>query len=697
MSGEDSKNSGELGEKIVASFLKLIGWATSQSGLSLICTEPKKHNKTENGNASHGIDELYSYESPMDANSLVHAVISVKHTKNRYPLYPNAPFKNHVADLANTVECFKESALITDNREGFEATSEQVIGILFWLSSEDDRDFSIISKIKNPVLKDDLSFERIQVMDNDRVEFISKSIDFIKGRFIDYSFSFYYIDTPNNLSDTAKKYDGDVLPIEMLSSDIQLFKLEKGNEIILAIFVKDKFHTDGLKRMLGLAHRISNNLTSNVQIFYPCFAHEEQNNKNAINRIKNQFKDLGFINSTYVYGYDIGFKDTEVIESILTSIPSNEPIDEQKLDDGKILPYGEHLRSLLSHSIISESELKNLLREKGVYVCDPKKEQTIPILTSLLLSPKEFDYLKEKQSTNEDKEKRLSSRFKTVEKPTVDSLKKALKSLDLNKMDKNKFRNYQYRTPIVTYQVDKEKNQLIVDYKIERYQRNKSWDEQISSFKGSVILDCNGKDLEMITKSIHTSAETLGINQLILNHTKDQLVEANIISKSTKEEKILIGGMNNEETIQFILSFTDNRVLTDIEFVDIISIEIEIDDTVSLPETSKIKWMESKIKNLRFDGKKIEDVEILTDKSNHKYLKCWGIVAEYKFDNLKAKGTTNIELKFNIKNKGEFFIQTGKHKFDKQLYTQKNIDEMILSEIDSIKHNKHKEIMEKSE
>ena len=694
--GEKSKSSGELGESYVANFLELIGWKTRQSNESIVCTESEKHkiNNSKNGRTTHGIDELYTYESPMDSNTLIHSVMSVKHTDDVYPNSPNSKFKEHISDLAYAIECFIESKLLTDNREDHEIENEQIVGILFWLSSKSDKDASIISNIKNPELKDDLVFDRIQVVDNDRFEFITKSIGLIKEKFPLYKFSFYYMDTPNNLSDRKKECSGNMLPIEMLNSDIQVFKLERDKEIILAIVVKDSFDSESLKRIFGLAHRLTNNLTSNIQIFFPKLEHERQDNKNIISRVKNKFKDKEFINTAYVYGYDIGFKRT--IESIKTSedIPS-EKIEEQTIDNGTTLPYGEQLRSLLSHSVISPSELKNILRDKGIFLCDPVKENTIPILTSMLLSPKEFDILKDKQKTKEDKEKRHSSKFKTEKKVTIETLKSALKSFDLNDLDKQKIKNYKYKTPKVTYEVNREKNELTLNYEIERYQRNKSWDEQINFFRGSVILDCSGDELEIIAKNIATSKETLEINQSIINYTKSKLVENNIISKTAKEEKILMNDMSNKEVLKFILSFTNNANLADIEFINIISIDIEIDETITLPETSKIKWMESKIKKLKLDGKKIEDIEILTDDENHEYLKCWGIICEFKYDNLKAKGSSIIEFKFNTSNKGEFFIQIGKSKFDKKIYKQKNIDQMILKDIDSIKYNIHKEIMEK--
>jgi hypothetical protein len=693
--GEVQKNSGELGERYIGDFLNLIGWNTGQSNESIQCSETEKHKNTnaKGGRKTHGIDELYTDESPMDSNTLIHSVMSVKHTDDIYPNSANTKFKEYMLDLAYTIECFIESKLLTDNRANYEAENEQIIGILFWLSSKSDKDSSVISNIKNPELKDDLLFDRIHVVDNDRLEFITKSINLIKEKFSLYKFSFYYIDTPNNLSDRKKECSGKMLPTEMLNSDIQVFKLERDKETILAIVVKDNFDSQSLKRIFGLAHRLTNNLTSNIQIFFPKLEHLRQDNKNIISRVKNKFKDKEFINTAYVYGYDIGFKGT--IESIETSeeIPS-EKIEEQTLDNGTTLPYGEQLRSLLSHSVISPSELKNILRDKGIFVCDPVKENTIPILTSMLLSPKEFDTLKETQKTKEDKEKRHSSRFKTETKVTAKILKEVLKGFDLNKLDKNKIKNYKYKTPKVNYELDKNENELILNYEIERYQRNKSWDEQINYFKACIIIDCSGDELEIIAKNISTSKETLVINQVIINHIKAELVEENIISKTTKEEKILMNDMTNKEILQFVLSFTDNTKLVDIDFIDIVSIDIEIDETITLPATSQIKWMESKIKKLKLDGKKIEDIEILTNDINHEYLKCWGIVAEYKYNDINAVGTSLVELKFNTSNKGEFFIQIGKSKFDKKLYKQKYIDQMILKNIDNIKHSKHKEIMD---
>lgn len=694
--GEVSKSSGELGEAYIANFLKLIGWNTTLSNESIPCCESEKHNvnKVKKGRQTHGIDELYTYMSPMDTGMLVNAVISVKHTDKLYPSSPSSKFKDHMIDLAYAIECFENS----DLKDGILIDSfndNETIGILFWLSSKSSTTYSVLSELNNVVMKNDLYYKRIHVIDNDRIKFIKDSIDIVTGKkFFGYEFSFYYIDTPNNLSDGRKRSNGNILPIEMLSSNIQVFKLQKDKEIILVIVVKDDFNEDSFKRILGLAQHISHDLASNVQIFFPHFEHSRQENKNKINKIKSQFKEQSFIDTTNIYGYDIDFKDIE--ENInLSNKVYHDKIEEPNLDDGKFLPYGEYLRSLLSDSLIRDSELKKLLKVKGVYICNPTKEETIPVLSSMLLTPIEFNILKEYHKTKEDNENTQSSRFKTNMKPTINDLKKVLKVVDFNEIDKDKFTNYKYKIPKQRFKIDTEKQQLKINYEIERYQKNKSWDKQIDYFKGSVILDCSGNNLELISESIYTSKETLKINKKLVSFIAKTLKEHNIVSKDAKEEKILMGDLSNEEILPFLLEFTNNIALKNIEFINIISIDIEIDEEITLPEESQIKWMEKKIKKLKLDGKAIENIEIITENKNHKYLKCWGIVVEYKFDNLNGKGTAIVELKFNPSNKGEFSIQIKKSEFDKKIYRQKHINEIILLNINTIKHSKHKKIMDK--
>ena len=66
-----------------------------------------------------------------------------------------------------------------------------------------------------------------------------------------------------------------------------------------------------------------------------------------------------------------------------------------------LLPFGETLRLLMLGSTLSSSDLKFVLNKRGIYVKDGRRENTIPTLASIILSPREFDILKNKQQFKE--------------------------------------------------------------------------------------------------------------------------------------------------------------------------------------------------------------------------------------------------------------------------------------------------------
>jgi len=682
--GEDKKNSGELGETYVSDFLNKIGWKSHLSGFSIDCKNEEKHNKSIT-KGTHGVDKFFADESYLDSGRLIHSVISSKHETN---VYKPSNFKNFFVDLSDTVECYEGSVDYEKNREGYQTYKpDQVIGILFWISTGSDRNYSLISQL-NYRLPSTLNYDRIQIMDNNRMEFIIKSIDTVDKKFPKYTREFYYIDTPNNIS-KDRIYSGKRLPIEMLNSDVIIFKVQKDKEIILVLITKDEFHPDEFKRLLSLAHFTSNNLTNNVVLLFPSFEHEVHNNIIEVNRIKNLFNDKDFIETTSVQGYDIGFKD--VLKKIdITDEVSTEVIIEPKKDNGKILPYGEYLRSFINNSSITDTELNTFLKRKGIYYCNPTKENMIPLISSLVISPKEFDILQDHHQLKENTDKYRSSRLDTVSQIKGKDLENVLKSIDLNKVAKSDFSMYQFTNPLVNFKLDDANKQLVFEYEIESYYRNRTWDEQISNFKGKVAFDYSKNSLEIISNNIYTSKETYEINRQIINFAKKELKKANLI-KNTTEKRIMMNNLSNSQILKFLLSFTSNDLFTQIEFSNIISIDMELSEEI--PEESDIKWMENHVKKLKLDGAKIEELAIINENENHEYLKCWGITVEYEVNNFKAQGSVIVKLEFSkIKNNNEFMVLIDKCKLKNKKFSERVLRTIVQKELDSIKHDKYKEI-----
>ena len=74
---------------------------------------------------------------------------------------------------------------------------------------------------------------------------------------------------------------------------------------------------------------------------------------------------------------------------------------EKKVNREVLLPYGEKLKPLLNSNTMQSSELKSILNERGIFVTDNNKEKTIPIITKILLTPKEFERIIETQKTKD--------------------------------------------------------------------------------------------------------------------------------------------------------------------------------------------------------------------------------------------------------------------------------------------------------
>src|SRR5690242_17891656 len=105
-----------------------------------------------------------------------------------------------------------------------------------------------------------------------------------------------------------------------------------------------------------------------------------------------------------------------------------------------LLPFGETLRSFLEQTFITPSDLKHALRARGVFQGRTEKRDTIPVLTCCLLSPGEFDELRQQQATREDNQKTTT---RTLVWNSAKTLLDAIPAdLDLTEFLGGEFTNY---------------------------------------------------------------------------------------------------------------------------------------------------------------------------------------------------------------------------------------------------------------
>jgi disulfide oxidoreductase YuzD len=209
--------------------------------------------------------------------------------------------------LATALECYEKSEIQNEYSEGYSATTNSTKGLLVWIHNLDENE-SVVDRI-SAIIDKDLVYNSIFVLDNKRITFLHICNNLLKTKYQDYNKKFYYIDTGNNPSSLSKNYEGEILPIESIFSDIQIFKLEdeKTEKVILALILNDNFDDNNLRRLIGLSHNLTRNLTANVDIYFPDY--DSLHHKNIVAKTKSQFQNNNFTDKVNVFSYNNRFQN----------------------------------------------------------------------------------------------------------------------------------------------------------------------------------------------------------------------------------------------------------------------------------------------------------------------------------------------------------------------------------------------------
>ncbi|NJO92620.1 MAG: hypothetical protein HC831_29395 [Chloroflexia bacterium] len=212
----------------------------------------------------------------------------------------------------------------------------------------------------------------------------------------------------------------------------------------------------------------------------------------------------------------------------------------------------------------------------------------IPTLISLLLSPKEFDILRDSFNTREDKPKRLSS---TIEWNNTKTLLQALpKDLNLSQLIE-KHSNVKVLGVPKFVPLSNNANNLICDFEIERNDINKCWYEQTNKFKASIVLN-KTSDNQVSLKITHTAIETKMLAEIVSKKVIQSYKEQKCIEPDKELDKIIFNDFSNEDRIVFFNRLSNRCTSFIFEFNDIVDIEFKPDDNEELPKD--IDWLKKK-------------------------------------------------------------------------------------------------------
>ncbi|HJY12457.1 MAG TPA: hypothetical protein VJ304_06690, partial [Flavobacterium sp.] len=218
----------------------------------------------------------------------------------------------------------------------------------------------------------------------------------------------------------------------------------------------------------------------------------------------------------------------------------------------KILPYGETIRGFLNQSFLTESDMRMLLRERGVFLSDYSKNNSVPFITSSLVSPEEFDSLKDAQGTREDNPKRTNEVL--YWNNGTDSLKTAI---DENRgviLEALVPKNCNYKLlskPKIVFE-GANNNQAKIYLDIERSDLNKSWFEAKNSFTAEVFLDLDAEKKQLRVTKTYSSEETKDVVSTLTRNLRSTLIEKGYVNKEKKVETIRFKDFDNKNRFLFL-------------------------------------------------------------------------------------------------------------------------------------------------
>jgi hypothetical protein len=301
-------------------------------------------------------------------------------------------------------------------------------------------------------------------------------------------------------------------------------------------------------------------------------------------------------------------------------------------DIDKFIPYGEALRGFVNQKFITPPVLQSILKERGIFVLNADKDYMVPIVQTLLLSPTEFDKIRDAFARKEDNEKKISREISFSSNATL--YQSDIMQMNVEDFLKRQLPTCKIKQAIRFVQTDNNPNHLTAKFTIIRNDINKCWYEQTNEFSGSVeIINGNGKGAIRIT---HTSPETKDLAEYIVKNQIRQYKDKGLLKEDVNPQKILFSSFTN--TTRFVFFF---RLTTKIEnngiftFVDIKDISIKPQDECVLP--AEILWMEN-IQRLIISGKSLNEKAFMKEEKFYCNLELWSIEATFEYDYKGQKG-----------------------------------------------------------
>lgn len=381
---------------------------------------------------------------------------------------------------------------------------------------------------------------------------------------------------------------------------------------------------------------------------------------------------------------------------------SNQNMENQQSENEvPLLPFGEPLRLLVAGSSLSGADLRFVLNKRGIYIKDGRRENTIPNLANILLSPREFDILKNKQQFRESTVKVSDALTawdseKTIQQALPDEVEPFVRQL-VNE-------NSPYQLTDCTLQINSA-NEITVNCSVKRQDWTKDAFSSTSFHDGKFTIskDPNG----IVTyRTEATSPETKDLLTKLQSATHTLFQQQGAIAPDSRIQKVVASYFSNNATIfEFLYSFV-TQAYGILSFERISDIDVGIDQKFG-EFPPNFQWLKGNIDKITLHGNKIHSTDMM--KLGELGILVFGEVeSDFKFDYLEAKGTCTIRYGFpgyyDKKNNIEFeakvihlnpfpaYAHVSKERISRQIIQefQKNKHQLFERFIDEGKANTQK-------
>ncbi|MBE7653324.1 GapS4a family protein [Tenacibaculum finnmarkense] len=305
--GEVSKKRGEFGEDVVTKLLELIGWDSIITGRDIECSNPKEHKISNSNRKNHGVDFVFNYQCPLISETQMHILISSKYNDS-YPSNPTSKFKSHLEDIAFASKCYEKSSLkyrLKNTRSNFR---NKVNGVIFWLDNKSDYN-DVIEKLGDFNIDDNLEFESIYLVDNNRAGFLFNSINFVKDKFKNSNIEFFHPRTGYNITAGHRKSSSPILPVQYINTSIIPIKVENDDDEYLVITTIDLFEEDYLRKLISLSQALTDSWAKKIYILFPDYNGDRHGDK--VEEVKLEFLDFKFIKKITISSFNLNFRNIE--------------------------------------------------------------------------------------------------------------------------------------------------------------------------------------------------------------------------------------------------------------------------------------------------------------------------------------------------------------------------------------------------